>query len=165
MTHIDSIIPVIPRSNNPTGKATHGKSNTSVYRRWKAMRRRCLNPATDDYKNYGGRGIKICERWDKFENFYADMGDPPAGMTLERRDTNGDYCPDNCYWASWTDQMNNRRNSIFLTLNGRTQTLPMWSREIHIKQSTLLRRHNKGWSDEKVLTTPLNISKRNTLCG
>ena len=79
------------------------------YSSWKAMRTRCNNPNTDYYCRYGGRGITICDRWDSFANFIEDMGERPEGTSLERRDTNGNYEPTNCYWATPLEQTNNRR--------------------------------------------------------
>jgi len=76
---------------------------------WQNMRQRCLNPNHPDWKNYGGRGIKICARWDSIENFYADLGDPREGETLNRYDNDGDYTPTNCHWADRTEQNANRR--------------------------------------------------------
>lgn len=136
---------------------SHGMSKTSVYRAWKSMRGRCHNKKHKYYYHYGGRGIKVCKRWGKFENFYIDMGERPKGMTLDRKDNSKGYSPTNCRWASWRTQQNNRRNNHLITFQGRTQTIAQWGREIGIAYSALWIRISKlKWSVERALTEPVN---------
>lgn len=90
---------------------THGRSKDPVYFVWKAMHQRCNNPNRADYKYYGARGVRVCERWSSFTNFIQDMGERPDNLTIERIDTDGDYEPSNCKWATWKEQQNNRRNT------------------------------------------------------
>lgn len=89
---------------------THGKARTGTYRSWEAMKQRCTNPNYSEFYLYGGRGIKVCERWLQFESFLADMGVRPEGKSIDRIDVNGDYTKDNCRWATATEQARNKRN-------------------------------------------------------
>lgn len=97
------------RNTGNTNGVTHGQTNSPAYRSWKAMKQRCDNPKRVEYKYYGGRGIRYCDSWRDFEVFYRDMGARPAGRSLDRVDTDGDYSPDNCRWATHLEQMRNRR--------------------------------------------------------
>lgn len=103
---------------------THGKSQTKIYSIWCNMRRRCQDKRVPAYKNYGARGIRVCDRWQSFVSFYEDMGDPPTdGHTIERSNNDGDYTPDNCVWATRKDQARNRRNNRTVTYMGEKMTL------------------------------------------
>lgn len=133
-------------------RITHGKTKSRVYVIWKAMRRRCQNPKAFEFKNYGGRGITVCERWQTFENFFADMGDPPDGYSIERNDNDGNYEPSNCRWASYKEQLNNTRSNRFLEAFGKRQTLTQWSEELNIPATTIRNRLDRaGLSAERAL--------------
>ena len=90
-------------------RPVHGMTGTRVHKIWRRMMERCYNPNKQGYHNYGGRGIKVCDRWHYFSNFYEDMGDPPEGLTLDRENNDDDYKPENCRWATWKQQRLNTR--------------------------------------------------------
>lgn len=130
-------------------------SNSPTHISWMAMNQRCNDKNHDNYKYYGGRGIKVCKRWNHFINFYIDMGERPEGYSLERIDVEKDYSPDNCKWVSHKEQCNNRRSSRFIEFNGETRTLQQWAEFTGITRNTIEKRiDNYGWSVEKALTTP-----------
>jgi hypothetical protein len=139
----------------------HGLSRKSrAYKAWMSMNDRCNNPRAVTWEEYRNPPIKICPRWDVFENFYADMGECPSGMALERKDAKGLYEPGNCRWVSKKDRARNTSRSRFLTYNDKTQTLAAWCEERGIDRRTLSNRlKNKDWPMDKILT-PGSISKK-----
>ncbi len=138
----------------------HGRSRTRVYRTWQNMIQRCLNPLNKSYADYGGRGITICERWMKFENFLEDMGEQPKGLQIDRTDNNKGYCKSNCRWVTRKEQMRNRRNNILITHKGEEKCLSGWAEKLDINYTTLCKRLKLGWSVEKALTTPIQKQRR-----
>ncbi len=149
-----------------TKKHVHGGSGTPVFNVWRAMRDRCRNPHNPAYHRYLGRGIAVCDRWHDFANFRDDMGPRPSSShSIERIDNDGDYCPENCYWATWKEQANNRVTNRMLTHGGKTLHLSEWAEEIGIGYGTLTSRLSLGWSPERALTTPLARAKEITFRG
>lgn len=128
---------------------------SKTYTTWSSMIQRCQNPKERSYSRYGGAGITVCKRWQKFENFLADMGVKPDGLTIERIDSKKGYSPNNCKWATVMEQNRNRKNTRFFTYDGRTQTLSEWSREFKINPDTLSSRLKLGWSFSKAITAKL----------
>ena len=127
-------------------KTKHGESRKKrEHYLWIQMKQRCTNPKLDSYKNYGGRGIKVCDRWKTFLNFICDMGRCPFGYTLERIDSNKDYCPDNCKWATRKEQARNTRRNRFVIFNGARKTVAQWSEESGLGYACLYGRMTGGW--------------------
>jgi len=118
------------------------------------MLTRCKNLKNDNFPNYGGRGISVCARWEKFPAFLEDMGARPSGTTLDRIDCDGDYNPQNCRWSFCVDQNNNKRNTIRITAFGETKPLMEWARELNLSVNMLHKRVSRGWTGEKILSTP-----------
>lgn len=139
---------------------THGMSKTKVFRIWTGMLDRCLNPNTEEYHRYGGRGITVCRRWRKFANFYTDMGDPPPGRTLDRKNNDKGYSPGNCRWATRKEQMRNRRCSRLITYQGKTATVAEWSEITGLTYWTIWQRLEAGWSIEVLLTRPARSRRK-----
>jgi hypothetical protein len=123
----------------------HGMSYTREYRVWQQMVARCTCPTNRMFSNYGGRGIQVCKRWMKFENFYADMGTCSLGLTLERKHNGRGYSPSNCYWATRAAQSRNYRRNRWITYKGETLCLGDWNTRFGLKENVLasrLRRHS-----------------------
>jgi hypothetical protein len=139
-------------------RVKHGLSRTPTYTAWYGMLQRCENPDDIGYPNYGGRGITVCERWHTLDNFVADMGRKPKGLTLERRDNSKGYFPENCLWANKKRQQNNKRTNRIVEWKGQALTVSEWADIVGLKYSTLLERLNRGWSVEQALTLPFGSS-------
>jgi hypothetical protein len=140
------------------------------YSVWRNMMQRCLNQKHKDYKNYGGRGIKVCENWHKYENFEDDvyedyfyfLSEKKEKPTLERVNNEDNYCKENCRWATIKEQSNNRRirNGTGIEYFGEIKTIAEWARNYGMKPVTLKARiGNYGWSFERAITEPVNHSK------
>lgn len=122
---------------------------------WYGMKQRCLNPNDIAYPGYGGRGIKICERWlHSFSNFASDMGPRPPGTSIDRIDNNGNYEPGNCRWATRTEQQNNKRNNRVITHDGLSLTPPQWAIRKGINVKTIWHRLLLGWELSLAVSSP-----------
>ena len=129
-------------------------SGTPTYYSWQAMHHRC-KPDHAQHADYHDRGIYVCERWDSFENFLADMGEQPGKRySVDRRENNGPYEPNNCRWATPKQQANNTRSVRWVEYAGEKLSVSEAARRYGIKMGTLWARLNEGWSDERALTTP-----------
>lgn len=138
------------------GYAPKNKSRSNIYRRWQHMVQRCINPNDRDYARYGAKGIQVCERWRDFTNFLSDMGIPPSeAHSIDRLDVYGNYEPNNCRWATSKQQANNRRSTVYLTIQGETKPLSVWCEQYNIGSKTVLYRLKLGMSHEEALTKPL----------
>lgn len=139
------------------------RKRTPEYQAWLAMRDRCANPKNADFADYGGRGIRVCERWASRPGgwlaFAEDMGPRPTGATLDRIDTNGDYSPENCRWVSWTAQARNRRSNRTVTMAGRTLSCAAWAEIGGMPRQTFVRRLNDGWQPALALIAPKGAGK------
>jgi hypothetical protein len=134
----------------------HGLWNSPLYRVWRHMMLRCHTPEHPKFKHYGARGITVCERWHDVSAFAADMGPTYAsGLKIERKDNNAGYSPENCRWATNSEQQRNKRNNIVITMNGKTQVLQDWCNELGVHYGLAWERIKvRGWEPVKALTTP-----------
>lgn len=141
---------------------THGMTRTRLYEEWKGIKFRCYNPKCAEYDRYGGRGITICPEWlHSFESFrdWALANGYQDNLTIERKDNDGPYNPDNCQWITHKDQQRNRSNNRRITYNGETKTLSQWAEETGIPYSTLRARLDHGWSIERSLLTSVDKTR------
>ncbi len=141
----------------------HGQDGKRLYDIWFHMKSRCYNPKIADFKNYGGRGITVCEEWRHDVQAFYDWAMSHGyrdSLTLDRIDNNGPYGPENCRWTTRTKQANNTRANRKLTLRGETQTVSEWAAILNISHSTIRRRLHLGWSVERALTTPVRPRRK-----
>lgn len=135
-----------------------GKSKHPLYGIWNQMILRCYNPNSTHYDRYGGRGITVCDEWHEFWNFvkWSDsIGGRPDGTWIERIDNDGNYCPENCTWATKEQQSLNKSTNVVLEYNGKSQTMTEWCKETGISWQAMQHRYHRGWSVERMLTTPV----------
>ena len=137
-THGHSQVP------KPNGK----KGSSPTYQSWKDMIQRCTNPARWSWRYYGGRGIRVCARWLSFESFLQDMGEKPTGLTLERSNNDGNYCPENCRWATRKEQSQNCRHTRIMTVAGVTGNMRELCAHFGISNVSVYKRLKKGWPIE-----------------
>lgn len=142
-------------------KTAHGMYGTPTYKSWSGMLTRCNNPRNHKYPAYGGRGIKVCERWHAFENFLADMGERPPGTTIGRIDNDGHYEPENCQWETGKDQGRNKRNSRRFEFDGITATIGEHCERLGISASSVRSRiYTYGWDVDRAFATPIKATKK-----
>ena len=137
-----------------------------TYQSWQAMKSRCCGPGDQAYSKYGGRGIKVCEKWMRFEGFLEDMGERPDGTSLDRIDNDGNYEPGNCRWATRKQQQRNTRANVMVTFGGESRCVAEWAELFGLNRDTLFCRiFRSGWPVERAMTTPpLPPSKRRRGC-
>lgn len=140
------------------GQCSTIKSNT--YSSWDHMVQRCTNPNLKQHEDYGGRGIRVCDRWKEFKNFLEDMGKCPFRYSIDRIDNNKGYYKKNCRWATRKQQARNTRRNRLIIYNGKTQCITAWSQEVGISVQTIVRRIKNGWSIEAALLTPVRGKRK-----
>lgn len=143
----------IARRSTAERNKSHGMSKTKTYRIWQAMLNRCRNPRMAMYPRYGGRGIRVCDRWASFENFFSDMGECPVRMSIDRIDNDANYEPGNCRWADRRTQNRNKSNNRIVSHDGRKMCLTDWAESLSMDQSSLAERIQK-WGVARAINTP-----------
>jgi hypothetical protein len=143
---------------------THGRAKTKVYSTWERILNRCRNKNYHSYKYYGGRGIKVCQRWlNSFENFLEDMGEPPTSEhSIDRIDYNEDYSPENCHWLLQKYQARNTSRNRYVTWNGETRCISEWAEIQGINRRTITVRLDHGWSITDALSRPVQEEYRHS---
>ena len=149
----------LPDSSDKRVREIHGLHKTRTYKVWAGMHGRCKYPSATGYDNYGGKGVTVCNRWGSFVLFLADMGEAPAGMSIERNDGAGNYEPSNCRWASRVEQLRNRSNNVVLEHAGRRQCIAAWAEEASLPYRLVYARIGRGWTLTEATATPARAHK------
>lgn len=151
----------LQRERAAAGARKHGRSTHPIYHSWWGMRARCYNKSYDHWSDYGGRGIKVCPRWrDSFENFLADMGASWApGLSVDRINNDGDYSPENCRWATRSEQVRNTRRTRMVTIDGVRDCISAHAERLGVPASRLVARLKLGWSEDQ-LSAPKDHYRR-----
>ena len=147
------------------GVTTHGYCRTPTYNCWANMLGRCTNAQRPDYKNYGGRGISVCDRWHLFVNFLADMGEKQTGMSLDRIDVNGNYSPDNCHWVPLQNQNHNRRDTLWVVFAGEPMSAKQAANRLAIPYERIrwaVDRYGEDWIVYAASATAGVVQRNNT---
>lgn len=156
----------ITNARNKKINTKHHMCEHPLYDKWTFMKSRCYYVKNDSFSDYGGRGIIVCDEWKDnekgFINFYnwSINNGWKKGLTLDRIDNDGNYCPENCRWTDAKKQQRNRRITVFLEYNGQKLPLSEWAEKFKIPYSVLIQRHSAGWDDKKIITTPIRIRKK-----
>jgi len=159
--------PTCSRERVGQASVTHGLTDSPEYRTWTDIQTRCHNPNSTSYQNYGGRGIHVCSGWrESFESFLSSMGARPSkNHSIDRIDNNRGYEPENCRWATMTEQANNKRNNRLATINGETKTAAQWARENDLSVATVWRRLEDGKHGADLIARPWLGSRKNNVTG
>lgn len=144
----------------PHGNTKHGMDGTRTYRIWHALKLRCDSSKSRSYVYYGGRGISYDPRWQKFAEFFADMGEAPEGMQIDRIDSDGDYCKENCRWATPKENCNNRRNNNVVLYKDQRITVANLARLVNLSENTLRARLLKGWPVDAAVIPPIDHKQK-----
>lgn len=139
------------------GKRKHGCTKTRLFKIWCSMHERCERKSHMHYEDYGGRGISVCDKWNEFVAFkaWAESNGYKDNLTIDRKDVDGNYCPENCRWVTMKIQQNNKRSNRYIEFDGETHTISEWSEITGIGKTTIKERLNMGWPIKDVLTKPI----------
>lgn len=148
-------------------RTKHGRSYDYIYKAWTGIKQRCRNKNNANYMRYGGRGIDVCDEWfDSFSEFYKFIGDRPSDKhSIDRIDNDNGYFPGNCKWSTVSEQVGNRRNTVFLTIDGVTKQAKLWSDESGIPLTVILSRVRSGWDHKDAANRQMRKKKYNCITG